>query len=112
MDSLFVVTFLSQYVGHFWANLIFTSAIPLIIAGWRSLIHWANNRPTTWYWNPITKKFFIKWGDKQIARICGRGVNDCNFRYEENLPDEAKEELKKHLIKKYPLLQIKVPGEK
>ena len=112
MDSTTITAFLTHYLGPDWGVLAYsllTVAVPVI---YRMLISWANNRPTTWYWNSLTKKFVLKRTDKMIAAMFGRGTADCKARYEDNLPDEAKEELKKRLTKKYPLLQIPVPGEK
>lgn len=112
MDSTQIVSELLKYMNADYANMIYAVIVIVIPVLYRSLIHWANNRPTTWYWNPVTKKFAVRWLDKQIAKICGRGVNDCKIRYADDLPDEAKVELKKRLKKQYPLLQIEVPGEK
>jgi hypothetical protein len=61
---------------------------------------------TTWYWNPVTKNYALKWIDKQIGKICGRGVNDCRIQYQENLPPEAIEALRKRINKTYPAPQI------
>jgi hypothetical protein len=111
MDSLTVVTLLSHYVGNYWAPTILSVGGTIAVALWRAFVHWANNKPTTWYWNPVTKKFFVKFVDRWLAKLFGRGVNDCNVKYEDTLTDEAKEELKKHLIKKYPILQIEIPKQ-
>jgi hypothetical protein len=112
MDSTAAVQALSGYMSVDNAIAIVGGAITIIIALWRALVVWANARPTTWYWNPLTKKFVLGWVSRWLARACGRGVNDCNVKYEEDLPDEAKKELKKRLVKKYPILQIEAPGEK
>jgi hypothetical protein len=112
VDSATAVHELSKYMSVNDAIAIISATIGTVIALWRALVAWANKRPTTWYWNPLTRKFVLGWASKWLARACGRGVNDCNVKYEEDLPSEAKEELKKHLIQKYPILQIEAPGEK
>jgi len=108
MDSTEIVNFFGLYVNSEWAKAFYGMLVIIIPIIYRGFIHWANNRKTTWYWNPITKKFFVKWLDKQIAKICGRGVNDCQAKYEKELPDDAKEEIQNRLKKNHEFLNIEV----
>jgi hypothetical protein len=108
MDSATIVTILQKYMAADFANMIYAIIVIAIPVLYRALIAWANNRPTTWYWNPVTKKFAVKWLDKQVAKICGRGVNDCRIKYEKDLPDEAKLEIQKRLKKQHEFLNIEI----
>jgi hypothetical protein len=103
MDSTTVVNFLKQYMNEDLAIMVFGLLGILVPFIWRALASWAANRPTTWYWNPVTKKFVLGRASAALGKIFGRGVNDCNIRYEDNLPEEAKTELRKHVAEKYPI---------
>lgn len=102
MDSTTVVEFLKQYMTEDIAKMVFSVLCIVVPFVWRALAAWATNRPTTWYWNPITKKFVLNRVSAYLGKIFTRGVNDCNVQYEKDLPPEAKEELRKMLAKKYP----------
>ena len=102
MDSTTIVNYLTQHLGSDWAKVIYGIIVMVIPVLYRIFIAWANNRKTTWYWNPVTKQFALKWLDRQLGKICGRGVNDSNFKYEDSLPPEAVEVLRKRIEDKFP----------
>ena len=102
MDSTEVVNFLKQYMNEDIAIMLFGVLGIVIPFLWRILASWATNRPTTWYWNPVTKKFVLNRVSAALGKMFGRGVNDCNVKYQDNLPPEAIETLRKRIEKTYP----------
>lgn len=102
VDSTLVINAIAQHTGEDTAKVIFGVIGAVISVLWPVAAKWANDRKTTWYWNPITKKFVLDRVSKILGAIFGRGVNDSKVQYEDNLPPEAVEELRKMLAKKYP----------
>lgn len=103
MDSTTIINFLQQYMPDDVSSMVYgllCIAVPFL---WRMLAVWASNRPTTWYWNPITKKFVVGRISKLLAVLFTRGVNDCNIKYQDKLPPEAIKELRKRIDKTYPV---------
>lgn len=85
-----------------FAKMVFCVLCIVIPVLWRMLASWASNRPTTWYWNPVTKKFVLNRVSAILGKMFGRGVNDCNVQYEKDLPPEAIEALRDRINKTYP----------
>lgn len=112
---------LSKVIPRDTAATLLAILTPAALVAWRLLAEWATRKKTTWYWNPVTKKFVIGKIDKILAILFSKGVTKSNVQYEESLPPDAEEErlryaLKKHQIsedlkKKYPLLNVPVPGD-
>ena len=102
MDSTVVIDFLKQYMNEDFAKMVCGVLCVVVPVIWRMLASWASNRPTTWYWNPVTKKFVLNRVSAALGKMFGRGVNDCNVKYQDNLPPEAIETLRKRIEKTYP----------
>lgn len=102
MDSTEVINFLKQYMNEDFAKMVFGVLCVVIPVLWRVLASWAANRPTTWYWNPVTKRFVLNRVSAILGKTFGRGVNDCNTKYQDNLPPEAIEALRKRIEKTFP----------
>lgn len=102
MDSTAIVNVLKQYMSEDVAIMTFGVLGIVVPFIWRALASWAANRPTTWYWNPLTKKFVLGRVSAALGRIFGRGVNDCNVKYQDGLPPEAIEALRKRIEQTYP----------
>lgn len=112
---------LSKIIPREIAETVLIILTPAALVAWRLLAEWATRKKTTWYWNPVTKKFVISRIDKILSILFSKGVVKSSIQYENNLPLDAEEEklryaLKKYQIsedlkKRYPLLNVPVTAE-
>lgn len=103
LDSATIVNALAPHTGVEIAQVLFGVVGAAVTGLWPIAARWANNRKSTWYWNPITKKFVLDRASRWLGRVFGRGVNDSNVGYSGELPPEAIDALRKRINKTYPL---------